>query len=64
MRIRDLMDQRGVTVKMVAAHLGLASGNAVYKWERGQCLPTIDSMVMLTDILECSLDDLIAIKEY
>lgn len=63
-RIKKLCMDNGYTVEDVKKALGLASSQSVYKWfsEKNASLPTIDHLVMLAKMLECSLDDLIVVK--
>ena len=59
----ELLRQRRLagnfTVTEIAEMLGVTQ-QAIYKWESGKTLPTIDNAVMLACIYKCKLDDLIA----
>lgn len=35
------------------------SPQAIYKWKRGLCLPTIDNLVSIAEELGCTVDDLL-----
>ena len=62
--IRRLRTEKGVTVRFMQHKLGFATVNAIYKWEKGMCLPTIDNLVILADdIFGCKIDDIIIRKE-
>ena len=36
---------------------------AVYKWQRGESMPTLDNIVELASVLEVDLEDLVQTKE-
>lgn len=57
MRIRELMEQRGIRSAQIADALHV-SRNAVFKWITGQAYPTADKLPALADLLECSIDAL------
>lgn len=57
MRIRELMEQRGIRGVQIADALHV-SRNAVFKWTTGQTYPTADKLPALADLLGCSIDAL------
>lgn len=58
-QINTLRKSAGLSVKDIQTILGLGSTQAIYKWLAGQSLPTIDNLVILSAILQVSLDDII-----
>ena len=59
-RIRELIRESGHTVPEVSEYLG-ASTSLVYRYLRGEVLPSIDRIVALSVYLEVSIDDIIAV---
>lgn len=57
MKIRELMESRGLQGIQVAAALNVSS-NAVSKWANGQANPSADKLPALADLLNCSIDAL------
>lgn len=57
-RLRQLREEHGYRVKDIQNVVGLESPQSIYKWERGENLPTIDNAVILADFYGISLDDL------
>ncbi len=53
---------RGITVKDIQESLKLSTPNTVYKWQNGECLPTIDNLVILAEILDVSMDEIIVTR--
>lgn len=58
-RIRELRNANRLTVDDVREFLGLESTQAIYKWQRGESLPTIDNLYALSTLFETSVDDIL-----
>ena len=61
-KIKELRKAKKVTVEMIGERLNL-SDQAIYKWQRGDSAPTIDNLLLLSDMLDTSLDELVQTKE-
>ncbi|MBQ8159801.1 MAG: helix-turn-helix transcriptional regulator [Clostridia bacterium] len=59
--ISALREQRGLSVKQLQERLGLATPQAIYKWQRGETMPTVDNLVILAGIFSVPLDDLVEV---
>ena len=59
--IRDLIRESGHTVTEVSEYLG-TSTSLVYRYLRGEVLPSIDRIVALSVYLEVSIDEIIAVE--
>ena len=57
--IEKLRKAAGLTVKDVQDIFGFSTPQAIYKWQRGTAMPTIDNLVVLAAIFGATLDDLI-----
>ena len=62
-RIRRLRERAGLSVRELQQAMGLGSPQAVYKWERGETLPNLDNLVVLSRLLKASLEELLALRE-
>ncbi len=49
-------------MKDIQEGLKLSTPNTVYKWQNGECLPTIDNLVILAEILDVSMDEIIVTR--
>lgn len=56
-----LMNKKGVAVKDVQNACGFYTPQAVYKWRNGVCLPTIDNLVILADLLGVTVDEILVV---
>ena len=57
--ITRLRDEAGLSVKDLARLLGLGSPHAVYKWQGGINMPTIDNLVIMAAILGTTIDAIV-----
>ena len=61
--IKNLRQEKNLTVKELQSIFGFSSPYAVYKWENGLNLPTIDNLVILAKIFDTKMDNIIAIEK-
>lgn len=58
-RIRELRKQKKLKVEDVSRFMGFKSNQAVYKWQRGDSLPTVDNLYALSKLFGTSVDDIL-----
>ena len=58
--IRRFRQSRGLSVMDVSNLFGGLARNSIYKWERGDTLPSIDNLYSLAWVFGVSLDELVA----
>ena len=61
--IRLLRENAGLTVKDLQEIFGFATPQAIYKWQRGEAMPTIDNLVVLATVLDVTLDQIVVVDE-
>lgn len=61
-RIRQLRETRGISVREVQDYLGLDAPQAVYAWQRGESLPSVDHLIGLSKLFGVPVDELLVIK--
>ena len=57
--INRLRKQAGLSVKDLQDIFGFATPQAIYKWQQGAALPTIDNLVALAAVLQVRMDDIL-----
>lgn len=62
MRIKKLIRENGYSVKDIQEAMGFENPQAVYKWLRGESLPSIDNLLILGKILNTKLENILAIN--
>lgn len=58
--IISLRMQKGLSVRDIQDVFGFATPQAIYKWQHGTAMPTIDNLVQLAALLDVSIDDIVA----
>lgn len=61
--INRLRKQAGVSVKDLQEVFGFATPQAIYKWQHGAALPTIDNLVVLAAVLGVRIDDILVTED-
>ena len=57
--IRRLRMARGLTVRDLQSYFGFAEPRAIYKWQKGETLPTVDNLYALGALFEVSLEQIL-----
>ena len=57
--IASLRRQAGLSVRDLQDIFGFATPQAIYKWQQGVALPTIDNLVVLAAVLQVRMDDIL-----
>lgn len=59
--ITRMRQAAGLSVKDLQSFFGFATPQAIYKWQHGTAMPTIDNLVALAMIFDVSMDDIVVI---
>ena len=57
--ITRLRINAGLTVKDLQDIFGFSTPQAIYKWQRGSALPTVDNLVVLAAVFGVKIDDIL-----
>ncbi len=58
-RIRQLRKERHLKVDDVAEFMGFETGQAIFKWQRGDSLPSVDNLYALSRLFGTTVDDIL-----
>ena len=61
--ILRLRKQQNLSVRDLQDIFGLVTPQAIYKWQRGSALPSLDNLVVLSAVFGVSIDDILALAE-
>ena len=61
--ITRLREDAGYTVRQLQDMFGFSTPQAIYKWQHGTALPTIDNLVALSLILGVKMEDILAVND-
>ena len=57
--IQRLREERDLTVRDLQAYFGFEEPQAIYKWQKGKSLPTVDNLYALAALLQVTVDDIL-----
>ena len=57
-----LREQNNLTVKDLQDIFGFATPQAIYKWQQGATLPSIDNLLVLSKVFHVSIEEILVMK--
>ena len=57
--IMKLLKERNLTVRDVQSYFGFEEPQAIYKWQRGQSLPSVDNLYALGYLFEVPIETIL-----
>ena len=61
--ITRLRINAGLTVKDLQLIFGFSTPQAIYKWQRGTALPTVDNLVVLAAVFGVRIEDILKFQD-
>ena len=62
LNIVRLREENGLSVREVQDIFGFTTPQAIYKWQHGTALPTVDNLVVLAAIFHVHIDDILVME--
>lgn len=59
MNIVRMRQNAGLTVKNLQDIFGFSTPQAIYKWQRGTAMPTVDNLVILAAVFGVTIDEIL-----
>ena len=59
--ISRMREKAGFSVKDLQSLFGFATPQAIYKWQRGAAVPTIDNLLVLATLFEVHIEEIVVI---
>ena len=59
--IERLRKESGLSVRDLQDIFGFTTPQAIYKWQHGTAMPSIDNLVVLAALLQVKIDDILVI---
>ena len=57
--ITNLMKRNNIKVSDLQDIFGFEYPRAIYKWKRGECLPTVDNLIVLASVFNTTIDKIL-----
>ncbi len=61
--INLLRQNAGISVRELQDIFGFSTPQAIYKWQRGTAMPTIDNLIVLAKVFGVRVDDVLVIND-
>ena len=61
--IMRLRDTAGLTVRDLQDIFGFNTPQAIYKWQRGTALPTVDNLAILAALFRVKIDEILVFQD-
>ena len=59
--ITKLRKNAGLTVRDLQGMFGFTTPQAIYKWQKGTAMPTLDNLVVLAVVFNVPIDDILIV---
>lgn len=57
--IMKLRTEAGLSVRQLQELFGFSTPQAIYKWQHGTALPTVDNLVVLSEVFGVHIDEIL-----
>ena len=57
-----LRKESGLSVADLQEYFGFEAPQAIYKWMRGESMPTLDNMIVLSKIFDKAIEEIIVLE--
>ncbi len=62
-QIGNLRKAKGLRVEDISDYMGFTGPQAVYKWQRGECLPDVENLIALSRLFSTTVEDIIKVRQ-
>ena len=61
--ISRLRKEKGIMIKDIQDEMGFNTPQAIFKWIRGEALPTLDNIIILSEILSTPVEEIVVLEK-
>jgi len=61
-RLKHMIESAGYTPRIIQEYLHLSCVQPIYRWYKGKILPSVDHLLMLSELLHVHMEDLLVKK--
>ena len=61
--ISRMRKEKGITIKQIQEQMGFNTPQAIYKWQNGSTLPSLENLIVLAELFNTSIEELIVIEK-
>ena len=60
--IARLRKEKGISVKQIQEVMGFNTPQAIFKWQRGETMPTLDNIVVLSELFNTTIEEIVVVE--
>ncbi len=57
-----LRKEKGISVKQIQEAMGFNTPQAIFKWQRGETMPTLDNIIVLSELFQTTIEEIVVIE--
>ena len=61
-KLKHMIESAGYTPRIIQDYLHLSCVQPIYRWYKGKILPSVDHLLMLSELLDVHMEDLLVKK--
>lgn len=61
--ITRLRKEKGITIRQIQETMGFNTPQAIYRWTRGETLPTLDNMLVLSKLFRVTVEEIVVLEK-
>ena len=61
--ISRLRKEKGITIKQIQETMGFNTPQAIYRWMRGETMPTLDNVFALSELLNVTVEEIVVLEK-
>ena len=61
--ISRLRKEKGVTIRQIQETMGFNTPQAIYKWQSGATLPSLENLFVLAELLETTINEIVVVEK-
>ena len=61
--ISRLRKEKGVTIRQIQETMGFNTPQAIYKWQSGVTLPSLENLVVLAELLGTTINEIVVVEK-
>lgn len=54
---------KGITIRQIQEEMGFNTPQAIYKWQNGSTLPSLENLVVLAEMFETTISEIVVVKK-
>ncbi len=61
--ISRMRKEKGITIRQIQEEMGFNTPQAIYKWQAGATLPSLENLVVLAEMFETTIAEIVVVSK-